>query len=116
MTLDTMHAFVSSPLIKGSSVAAERLVLDQGGVAPRVVEANLVARTHRLRTQDVRLALIGILHAAWNAHLNRKRCTGHRILEGAETILDHLADRDRAPLAGDFEVNRDHCWLLDLAD
>src|SRR5712691_10608909 len=106
----------AAPVIEALPVTAKRLVLDEGGVATRVVEADLIARTHRLRTQDIRLALIGILHAAWNAYLNCKRCTGHRILYGSETILDHIADCDCSSLAGDFEVNRSHGWLLDLAD
>src|SRR5712691_1229397 len=106
----------AAPVIEASPVTAKRLVLDEGGVATRVVEANLIARTHRLRTQDVCLSLIGILHAAWNAHLDRKLCTGHRILYWAETILDHLADLDRSPLTRDFEINRDHRRMLDLAD
>ena len=66
----------AGPVIEDSSVTAERLLLDEGGVAPRVVEADLIDRPHRLRAQDVRLSLIGILHAAWNALLDRNLCTG----------------------------------------
>jgi hypothetical protein len=57
--------------------------------------------------KDFCLALIRVLHPAWNAHLDRRVGSGDWILNRREPILDHLANRDRSPLAGDLKIHRD---------
>jgi hypothetical protein len=57
-------------------------------------------------TQNLRLDLVGILQAAWNAHLDRNLGTGHQILQRCEPMLDHLAGLDGPPLTRALEINR----------